>query len=309
MSEQENIYNADEENGNFISLNRKILQNPIWQIKPYSQGQAWVDLLLKTQWKAGFIVVRGNYVRLERGQCGWSIKKLSDCWGWSRSKVVTFLDLLEKEKQIEQHKNKLTSIISISNFEKYQKKSNRINNILETEYKQSVNRPHQTVTNNKDNNINTVNKENTSSIPDLTRLPEHQHIAKQEKDEEVFLIELINRFNGFAETFPNKIKKQTDFHLIEIAKNNIKSFHSSGNLEITLFLQKISQAGLENFEGKPFDLNFFFAKSGDNFKKLMSDNFKMREVKQRTEQEQLDDAELRKLFVNPRKRPIEVKND
>ena len=72
--------------------------------------------------KPGVIYVRGNKISIERGQVGWSIKKLSVRWGWSRKRATKFLFDLEKEQQIEQQKNNITTLITIVNYEQYQQK-------------------------------------------------------------------------------------------------------------------------------------------------------------------------------------------
>ena len=42
----------------WISIHRKILNNILWQDKPFSKGQAWVDLLLITNHKTGLLKVK-----------------------------------------------------------------------------------------------------------------------------------------------------------------------------------------------------------------------------------------------------------
>ena len=103
----------------FIKLHRKIADNPIWSLKPFSSGQAWVDLLLIANHKKGLIEKRGNKIIVERGQVGYSVKGLSDRWGWSRGKVERFLKYLENEHQIEQQKSNITTLITLLNYEEF----------------------------------------------------------------------------------------------------------------------------------------------------------------------------------------------
>ena len=85
---------------NFIKLHRKIKTNPIWLEKPYSKGQAWVDLLLYAQWKQDKKKYRGKTIELEPGKVYTSIYALSDRWGWSRNRVYRFLEELIIAKMI-----------------------------------------------------------------------------------------------------------------------------------------------------------------------------------------------------------------
>lgn len=110
-------------NKNWIKLNRSLINNEMWCNEPFTRGQAWVDLLMLANYEEGHIRVRGNRVDLARGQVGWSQEKLALRWKWSRKKVSNFLkELEESEQQIAQHKNNVSSVITIVNYEKYQQR-------------------------------------------------------------------------------------------------------------------------------------------------------------------------------------------
>ena len=103
----------------FIKIYRKLSDNPLWNKKPFSDGQAWVDLLMVANHKKGMIDKRGQRVIIERGQVGYSVKGLAGRWGWSRGKVERFLKYLESEHQIEQQKSNVTTLITLTNYETY----------------------------------------------------------------------------------------------------------------------------------------------------------------------------------------------
>lgn len=110
--------------GGYIKLYRQIAENPIWLIKPFSEGQAWVDLLCITTFDKGFIKTKnGQIIELTIGDCGYSQLSLSERWGWSRGKVKRFILLLEKQKMIQQKTYGKFSIINILNFAKYQNRT------------------------------------------------------------------------------------------------------------------------------------------------------------------------------------------
>ena len=86
----------------FIYLHRQIQECWIWfNDERFSQGQAWVDLLLSANHKDVKLPFNGEFVTVERGQLLTSIRKLADRWKWHRNTVKRFLNLLEKDNMIE----------------------------------------------------------------------------------------------------------------------------------------------------------------------------------------------------------------
>lgn len=104
----------------WIKLYRKLLDSNIWIEKPFSRGQAWVDLIMLANHKPGYVRVAGTRVDLKRGDVGWSQVKLCERWGWSRGKVRRFLDELETDGNIVQTTVQRFSVITICNYSQYQ---------------------------------------------------------------------------------------------------------------------------------------------------------------------------------------------
>lgn len=106
----------------WIHLHRKIEANPLWLSEPFTKAQAWVDLLLLANYKdRNSFQIRGNWVNLKSGDVGWSKDHLAQRWKWSRNKVLRFISMLEKLGQVKQQKSPLLTVISIVNWETYQK--------------------------------------------------------------------------------------------------------------------------------------------------------------------------------------------
>jgi len=97
----------------------------MWLDEPFTRGQAWVDLLMLANHQDGHVRVRGNRVSVRRGQVAWSVARLAARWQWSRGKVQRYLDELEDYIMIEQQKNNVTTLISITNYSDYQKTDSR----------------------------------------------------------------------------------------------------------------------------------------------------------------------------------------
>lgn len=108
-------------NKGWVRIYRKIEDNELWFLEPFTKAQAWIDLFLNANHKDGIIQIRGNVIPIKRGQIGWSELTMVERWKWSKGKVRRFLKLLETEKQIIQQKDRyITTIITILNYEKYQ---------------------------------------------------------------------------------------------------------------------------------------------------------------------------------------------
>ena len=107
-------------NEGWVKFHRKLFDNKMWLSEPFTKAQAWVDLFGNVNHKAGSFWVRGNEVKIERGQLGWSELTMSKRWQWSRDKVRRFLKWLELEGNIRQQKDSRTTIITVIKYDLYQ---------------------------------------------------------------------------------------------------------------------------------------------------------------------------------------------
>ena len=106
----------------YVKIHRDLVDHELWLKSPFTDGQAWVDLIMLANHKTGWIYSRGIRMDVERGQVGWSILSLSKRWRWDRSTVKKFLTFLQQQKmiKIQQQNNHITTIISICNYDKWQ---------------------------------------------------------------------------------------------------------------------------------------------------------------------------------------------
>lgn len=86
--------------GSYIKLDRGLKSNSLWLEKPFSRGQAWVDLLLLAQGVDKDKQYRGKIQHQKSGEVYTSVLYLTGRWGWSRNKVYRFLDYLIKAGMI-----------------------------------------------------------------------------------------------------------------------------------------------------------------------------------------------------------------
>lgn len=111
-------------NKGWICLYRDIQDSWVWNSKPFSDGQAWIDLLLSANHEDKKIRFNGEVRTIKRGQVVTSLAKLEERWGWSRGKVRRYLTLLKKDKMVTLECNRggtsNGTTLTLINYEKFQ---------------------------------------------------------------------------------------------------------------------------------------------------------------------------------------------
>lgn len=103
---------------------RDITKHWLWEDKPFSRGQAFIDLLLMVNHQDKKILFNGDLVEVKRGSRITSLRQLGESWGWSRTKVKKFLEQLEKDGMITVKSDSKKTVVSIENYSVYQDSKN-----------------------------------------------------------------------------------------------------------------------------------------------------------------------------------------
>lgn len=103
----------------FILLHKKIRENWIWEKPDYLK--AWLDLLMMVNYKDKKIELNGRLFTIHRGSVITSIRKLSLRWHWDWRKTKRFLEMLEKDGMIAKNAEGNAELISVRNFNDYQR--------------------------------------------------------------------------------------------------------------------------------------------------------------------------------------------
>lgn len=119
----------------WLKLYRSIQNHWLWEDKPFSRGQAFVDLLLMANHKDNKILFNGELIEVKRGSRITSLRQLSEAWGWSTKKTKKFLELLEKDNMITVKSDNKKTLVTIENYGVYQE----VGNIEETQEKHQGN--------------------------------------------------------------------------------------------------------------------------------------------------------------------------
>lgn len=217
-----------DSNKGFIYIHRQIEDSKLWEFKPFSKGQAWIDLLLCTNHKSGFITTKnGTVIDLERGDCGYSVVALADRWGWSRGKVNRYLDWLSTNKMIQQKIVSNHTIIKVINYDNYQNKTvnSTINDTINGQQTEQQTDTNNNV-NNENNILNNKESENLKKITDPNYSPEMRKFLDSFKreckkhtalspDERIKLMNILN-----------DLMFNEGFSLDEIIKTVCKNFNN-----------------------------------------------------------------------------------
>lgn len=109
-----------------ILLDRNIRDWPHWNRKPFSPGQAWIDLLLCAAYRPHKVEFGGRVLHLERGQLVTSQRILAAAWGWSTKRVRRVVHAWSETDAIRVVKgNRSGTVITICNYADYQRFPNR----------------------------------------------------------------------------------------------------------------------------------------------------------------------------------------
>jgi len=201
----------------WILLYRKLSDNKLWTCEPFSRGQAWVDMLLLASHSEQFFYVRGNKVNIKPGQLAWGEVKLSERWRWSRTKLRKFLNDLEKEQQIIQHKSTIIQVITIVNYENYQKKDSRLDN-RKTAEEQQKNIYKECIT--KIKNVKEINK-----WDEIFSLWIKHKAERKETYKKTGMERMINKLFEYSENDPELAMKIID----NAISNNYAGFFKINN--------------------------------------------------------------------------------
>lgn len=132
----------------WISIHRKLIEASWFKKSEYVH--LWLYLLLKANYKDKEVFIGNEKILVKRGQLLTSRNKLSEAVHVQENKIYRILKCFENEHQIEQQKTSRYTVITILNYDIYQKVE-QVNeqqmNSKRTADEQPMN------TNNNDNNI------------------------------------------------------------------------------------------------------------------------------------------------------------
>jgi len=146
----------------WISLHRSIQDHWLWNDKPFDKARAWIDILLTANHQGNKFLLGNELVEVERGSFITSELKLMEKWGWSKTKVRNFLELLEKDNMLFKKSDRKKTTLTIVNYSVYQETGNHEKTTKEPleDRKKTTKEPIEDT----NNNVNNENNDNNDNI-------------------------------------------------------------------------------------------------------------------------------------------------
>ena len=195
----------------WISIHRQLQSHWLWEDKPFSRGQAWVDILMLANHDDNKFLLGNELVEVKCGSFITSELKLMERWGWSKAKVRSFLQLLEKDQMIVKKTDRKKTTITVENYGFFQD--------AQTTKRPQKNRKKTTKEPQKDTN-NNVNNDNNNIV-----------IYSDDA-------ELNKAIISFVE-FRSKIKKPMTEHAIELLITKLNKLSPDTKTQIEIINQSI----------------------------------------------------------------------
>jgi hypothetical protein len=225
----------------WVAIHRQITDSALWTDRPFSRGQAWIDLILMASHQDRKILILGREVEIKRGGMITSEVKLSEKWGWSRAKVKKFLTYLKENDMITTETSTKWTVVNIVNYSLYQdledskkagekqqmcsKKSSKeqIKNCSTAANEQQQCSTNTAKEHQKDayNNINNYNNENhedkeNNENKHISEVPTEKSPAEKVNDESdqekpnktIMYMEYLQEFEEFWKHYPRKTGKE-----------------------------------------------------------------------------------------------------
>lgn len=189
----------------------------------FCRGYAWDWLCDKAAFNPTVIDVQGKSIHLERGQICHSIRFIANAWNWDKAAVSRFLTRLKTETMIETHTETGLTVITICNYEKFNRSESSPETPTETAPETKVRQERDSSETDKKNDKN-EKKERRAEAPVDDLFP--ATVPKPEpKDAIGILAEVVPR--ELAESFVahrKALKKPLTVQGATMAANRLKTF-------------------------------------------------------------------------------------
>ena len=201
-------------NKGYVLIHRELKENWLWcSNEPFDKRSAWVDMILTVNHKERKVNFNGQLITVKRGEMLTSTHVLSDRWGWSRTKISSFLSQLESDQMISVKKTTHYTLIKLEKYDFYQ--FSELAEKPQKNHKKTTEKPQKNL-NNTLNTLNTLNKTlSKDSVCDINAHPHgrFQNVFLTDDEYEEYkrknpdIDEIIEELSEAIDTDPKKYKE------------------------------------------------------------------------------------------------------
>lgn len=193
----------------FITLDRKIMEHPLWQNS--NTASLFINLLFLANWKDSRFLYNGEEITIKRGQLIAGRHKLSRTTGIPEGTLYDNIKTLTKLGVIQTKSNNRFTLITIVKYSEYQLTPGYANNKATTKQQPANNKATQS------NELNTINTNNKLA----TNVARAKGLAKRDPD--VQLLWNYGIAKGFEERLQLKNRWAIKRLLLKMTTDQIKS--------------------------------------------------------------------------------------
>jgi len=126
----------DNKNMGFIRIFRSIKNHWLWQDE--KKLKWWFDILISANYSSQKVLIKGSLIECGRGQSIKSLETWAKDWLTTKKTVQTFFKLLSSDRMILIENLKVTTRITVCNYDSYNNMVNATYTAEETESKRSL---------------------------------------------------------------------------------------------------------------------------------------------------------------------------
>lgn len=223
----------------WIKLHRKLKEHWIW--KSDNRLKWWIDILLTVNHTTTKVLIKGSLIECNRGQSVRSLESWAKDWNVSKKTVRDFFKLLEKDNMLSYENIKVSTRITILNYDTY----NDVVNTKETQSKRKVNAKETQSKRNLPTNKN--DKERIKNDKEYININELNFIYDTLKP--FFNSVYEKQRNAIIETYDKLIRidkfKAQEIIDISIFIREGKSWYNSENFQSPVKLRKTNSDGIK----------------------------------------------------------------
>ncbi len=105
-------------------MHRDWMANPVFRDEPFTEREAWIWIIESAVFKPARHRIDGRLITLERGQFALTIRGTAAAWGWSKTRVLSYLQRLAHYQMITTktgtRRRTSKTILTVCNYKIYQ---------------------------------------------------------------------------------------------------------------------------------------------------------------------------------------------